>query len=78
MTPEQSMMARAGLHWSRLDLAAAADLGVATVVRFESGQPVQPDTITDIRAALEKAGVEFIDGGAISKKGGPGVRLQKE
>lgn len=72
------MMARAGLHWSRAELATAAGLGVATVVRFESGQPVQPDTITDIKAALEKAGVEFIDGGAISRKGGPGVRLQIE
>ncbi|MCW6529735.1 helix-turn-helix domain-containing protein [Sphingomonas sp. MMSM20] len=80
MTPDQSAMARAALHLSRAELATLAGLGVATVVRFESGQSVTDDSIVAMRAALEKAGVEFIPAGAAIRDsggaGGPGVRLR--
>ena len=72
MEPVQSRMARAALGWRSADLAAAANIGSATVARFELGQPVAVETISAIRTALEKAGVILIpqDG-----KAGPGVRL---
>jgi hypothetical protein len=79
MTPEQSAMARAALHISRLELATLASLGVATVVRFESGQNVADETVVALQIALEKGGVEFIPAGASIRDGrgdgGPGVRL---
>jgi len=56
-------MGRAALSWSRQDLATAADLGVATVVRFETGQPVSADSVTAMRAAMEAKRVKFVDEG---------------
>lgn len=56
-------MARAALSWSRADLAAAARIGVATVVRFEEGKNVSPDKCLCMREALEAKGVRFVDEG---------------
>ena len=68
--------ARAMLGWSREKLAEAAEVGTSTIVDFERGarQPYNR-TITDIRRALEDAGVIFID----AEKGvaGPGVKLKE-
>lgn len=73
-------MARAALSWARVDLAAAAKVGVATVVRFEEGKNVSPEKGRDMMQALEAAGVEFIPAGAIVRDGkgaaGAGVRLR--
>jgi hypothetical protein len=55
------------------DLAAAAGLGLSTVISFErSLRQIRPRSANAIRAALERAGVAFVDenGG-----GGAGVRL---
>lgn len=73
LTKEQCKGARAMLGWSRRQLAEAADVAERTLVDFERGerQPYRR-TLADIRAALEKGGVEFIDGNG----GGPGVRLR--
>ena len=38
MTPTQCRMARAALEWSTTDLARAADVGVNSVNRFETGR----------------------------------------
>ncbi len=68
-------MARAALGWSTIDLARKADVGVATVNRFETGQATTiPATLAAIQRALEAAGVEFIP----ENGGGAGVRLRKE
>jgi transcriptional regulator with XRE-family HTH domain len=58
-------MARAALRWDIQELARRAGVGRATVSRFEVEQ-VEPNaaTRTVIRQALERAGVEFIPGGA--------------
>lgn len=61
-------MARAALDWSRAELAEAAGIGVATVVRFETGQSVNDSNITAMRSALEAKRVKFIDDGPM--KGG--------
>lgn len=80
MTPTQCAMARAALSWSRDDLAAKANLGKSTVVRFEGGTVVADESVAAMRGALEKGGVEFIPAGAAIRDsggvGGPGVRLR--
>lgn len=72
--PAQSKAARALIDWSREDLAGASKVSVRTVVDFERGarQPI-PATLAAIRAALEAAGVIFVE----SNGEGPGVRLKK-
>ena len=72
----QLRAARALLRWSALDLAKASKVGVATIRRVEvmEGEiPVTSANEAAIRAALELAGVEFID----ENGGGPGVRLRR-
>lgn len=61
-------MARAALKWSTQDLATKAGVGVNTVNRFEDGQDARVSSVDKMRAALEAAGVEFING--------TGVRLR--
>jgi hypothetical protein len=71
MTPSQCRAARAFLDWSQTALAEAASLGLSTVVDFERDRRrVSDDAITDMRRALEGAGVEFTNG----KR--PGVRVR--
>ena len=68
--------ARALLRWTALDLAKASKVGVATIRRVEIIEGKIPVTVANeaaLRAALESAGVEFID----ENGGGPGVRLRK-
>ena len=65
----QLRAARALLRWSALDLAKASKVGVATIRRVETIEGEIPVTAANeaaLRAALESAGVEFIDenGGA--------------
>ena len=76
MTIEQCRAARALLGWSASELSDAAKLGIATVKRFESGQPVQDASVATLQASLDLAGIEFVDAGAVSRKGGAGVRLK--
>ncbi|WP_074767682.1 transcriptional regulator [Magnetospirillum fulvum] len=56
-------MARIAVEWGVRDLAAAACLSTNTVARFERGEELKPATVEVIRAALEAAGVEFIERG---------------
>ena len=65
-------MARAAVGWTVRQLAEKAQVGAATVNRFEMGH-ADPNrsTLAAIRAALEAAGVEFTNGEA------PGVRMRK-
>ena len=65
-------MARAAVQMGVRDLAAAAKVSPATVVRFETSAKVKERTADAIRAALESAGVEFI----AENGGGVGVRLR--
>ena len=62
------------LAWNQGQLADAANVSRMTVVEFEGGRRApHPNNMSAIRAALEAAGVEFIQ----EDGGGPGVRLQK-
>jgi transcriptional regulator with XRE-family HTH domain len=76
VTTRQIKAARALLGWSQADLAQKSGISEPTVARLESmdgelgGRQV---TAQKIRAAIEVAGVEFID----ENGGGPGVRIRK-
>lgn len=63
------------LRWSHVQLAEAAEVGHATIFRAEAydGVPaVHSMTLNAIQAALERAGVLFIDA---DDNGGIGLRL---
>ena len=81
LTPKQMWAARLLLSWSRDRLAGRAGTTRAFVWAYETAGRVTKmasrnrptDGLATIRAALEAAGVEFID----ENGGGPGVRLAK-
>ncbi len=67
MTPEQSRAARAWLDWSQDELAAKASVSLSTVRDFEKARRVPiPNNLTAMRAALEAAGIAFVDTSGIS------------
>jgi transcriptional regulator with XRE-family HTH domain len=60
ITAGQMKQARALLAWSQDDIAIACGIDTSTIVNFEFGrQSPKPQTLDDIRATLEAAGVEF-------------------
>jgi predicted transcriptional regulator len=73
MTPAQCRMARAALEIGVKELAEKASVSTNTIVRLERGEALRPRTLAAIRAALESAGVIFVEGNGE----GPGVRLRK-
>ncbi len=66
-------MARAALNIGIREVAAMAKVSTNTITRLERGETLYSRTVDAIRAALEAAGVEFIE----ENGGGPGVRLRK-
>jgi len=74
ISPEQCRAARGLLGWSQSDLSKASETATKTIADFERGvREPYARTLADVRAALERAGVEFIpENGA-----GAGVRLAK-
>ena len=76
ITSDQCRAARILAGLSAAELAEQAGVGIATIKRFESGQPVQPATVEAIVAALTSAGIAFIAAGGRSLHGGEGVRLK--
>ena len=82
MSPDRSLRVEprgfcAVLGWRQMDLANAAEVGLATVARIERGEGMVQgnfSTIAKIQDALEKEGVSFVaePGGEI------GVRLKKQ
>ncbi len=72
ITPEQSRGARAMLNLTREDVAIASQVGHSTLFDFETHRR-RPTlrTLAAIRLALERSGIEFLDGDQ------PGVRLAK-
>ncbi len=72
ITPAQCRAARGLVDMDQAALASVASVSRNTIIEFEKGRRV-PNTnnLAAIRAALEKAGVEFTNGGE------PGVKLRK-
>ena len=69
----QCKMARAAIGLGVRDLADIVGSSPNTITRLERGEQLRPNTIAAVRAALEAAGVEFIE----ENGGGAGVRLRK-
>ncbi|MCA1298501.1 helix-turn-helix domain-containing protein [Stappia indica] len=73
MNAAQCRMARAALGLGIREVADLAKVSPTTVTRLERGEELKPRTVEAIRAALEAAGVIFID----ENGEGAGVRLRK-
>jgi DNA-binding XRE family transcriptional regulator len=78
LTPEQCRAARAILQWSRDDLASRAKVSPGTVVAFETaGSDAKVSTLQKLRKAFTDAGIIFVEDGATSLDGGPGLRVRR-
>lgn len=75
ISPAQCRAARALLGWSQGQLGEVSKVAKATIANFEAGkrEPYER-TLSDLKAALEEAGVTFLADGETAG-GGPGVRL---
>jgi predicted transcriptional regulator len=76
ITSEQVRAARMLLRWEQKHLAEASSVSLPSIKRLEAhpgALAAQSRTIDAIRAALEAAGVIFVD----ENGEGPGVRLRK-
>jgi transcriptional regulator with XRE-family HTH domain len=74
ITVGQLRAARGLIGWSQTDLAEKSGVSRPTIADFEAGKrEPYPRTIETLRAALEAAGVVFVD----ENGHGPGVRLKK-
>ena len=79
ITAAQLRAARALAGMDQRALAEAAGLSVPTIQRMEASEGVirgNVDSLMKLIGALENAGVELINEGAPSAKGGRGVRLR--
>jgi transcriptional regulator with XRE-family HTH domain len=78
ITAAQLKAARALLGMDQRALAEASGLSLPTIQRMEASESVirgNVESLMKLIAALETAGVELINEGAVSAKGGRGVRL---
>ena len=73
MTADQLRAGRALLKWTVRDMAEKAGVTPNTVSRIENGGDAKASTLTEMRAALETAGIEFI----AENGGGAGVRFRE-
>lgn len=81
ITASQLKAARALIGWEQRTLAAASGASLPTIQRMEASNGTVRgviETLMKVMAALESAGVEFINEGAVSAGGGRGVRLRDE
>ena len=80
ITANQLRAARALLNIDQRQMADLADLSVPTIQRMEASDGViraNVDSLMKLVAALENAGIELINPGALSPSGGRGVRLRE-
>lgn len=56
-------MARAGVSWTLDDLARRSGVNRRTILNFENDGPASDASVSKMRAALEAAGVVFIERG---------------
>jgi transcriptional regulator with XRE-family HTH domain len=80
ITSQQLRAARALLGMDQRALAEASGLSLPTIQRMETSDGVirgNVESLMKLIAALDRAGVELINEGAVSDKGGRGVRLKK-
>ena len=79
MTSGQLRSARALLGIDQKTLAGLADVSLPTIQRMEASEGNVRgvvDSLTKVVEALNRAGIELIGEGAVSREGGRGVRLK--
>jgi transcriptional regulator with XRE-family HTH domain len=79
ITAAQLRAARALLGIDQRQLAELSGLSVPTIQRMEASETMvrgNVDSLVKLIAALETAGIEMIDDGAVSNSAGRGVRLK--
>ncbi len=69
---EQVAAARKLLKMSQIELAAETGLTTRTLIKFEGGGNVRPETVEVIREVLVARGIVFTNGGE------PGVKLRQK
>ncbi len=80
LTAAQLKAARALVGMEQRALAEASGVSLPTIQRMEASTGTVRgviETLMKVMAALEAAGIEFINEGASSAGGGRGVRLRK-
>jgi transcriptional regulator with XRE-family HTH domain len=80
LTAAQMKAARALVGMEQKALAEASGVSLPTIQRMEASNGTVRgviESLTRVMAALEAAGVEFINEGAASSGGGRGVRLRR-
>jgi len=81
ITSRQLRAARALAGLDQRALAKASRLSLPTVQRMEASDGVirgNVESLMKLIAALERAGIELINEGAVSSNGGRGVRLKEQ
>ena len=68
---EQVAAARKLLKMTQVDLAEATGLTKKTIVKFEGGGGVRPETVEAVREALLERGIVFTNGSE------PGVKVRR-
>jgi transcriptional regulator with XRE-family HTH domain len=79
LTAAQLRAARALLGMDQRALAEASGLSLPTIQRMEASEGVvrgNVDSLMKLIAALDAAGIELINTGMLSERGGRGVRLK--
>jgi len=80
LTAAQMRAARALVGMEQKTLAGLSGVSLPTIQRMEASNGVVRgviETLMKVMGALEAAGIEFINEGAISGGGGRGVRLRR-
>jgi transcriptional regulator with XRE-family HTH domain len=77
LTPAQIRAARSLLGWRQIDLAKASGVSETSIKNIER-QTADPrrSTLLALQAALEQAGIIFLDNSQPSPGGGEGVRMR--
>jgi len=81
ITAAQLRAARALLGMDQRALAKASRLSLPTIQRMEASDGVirgNVESLMKLIGALERAGIELINDGAVSERGGRGVRLREQ
>ena len=79
LTAAQMKAARVLVGMDQKALAAASGVSLPTIQRMEASDGVirgNVDSLMKLISALDAAGVELINEGAVSEKGGRGIRLK--
>lgn len=81
ITAPQMRAARALLGIDQRQLAELAGVSLPTIQRMEASEGTVRgvvDSLTKVVEALDRAGIELIGEGAVSREGGRGVRLKSK